>query len=90
MAVCGKVVDGNSLSVHVTEVAQPLEEPVKSRLRRSRIKIKRKEAKSRDIFRLLRVRGERPSDGSAAKKDDELTSLHELCPQAEDHTLPHR
>src|ERR1700757_3708408 len=71
MALCGKIVDNNGLSVHITVVAQPLEKRFKSRLRRSRIKIKREEGKPRDVLGLLRARRERPHC-RATKQRDEL------------------
>ena len=66
-ALRGKVVDGDALPIHIAQIAQALEERVKScRLQRTWIECE--EAQPRDFLRLLRLahkrRGEEDQHGN--------------------------
>jgi hypothetical protein len=70
-AVRGQVVDSDGLPIHVTQVAQALEERHESvRLRRTRIE--RKEAEPRGFLRLLRIDGERQSENYEREENREM------------------
>jgi hypothetical protein len=55
LAICGEVVDGDGLPIHIAQVAQALEERVKCRQRYTWTE--RKEAEPRDVSRLILLRG---------------------------------
>jgi len=73
----GEVVDGDGLPIHIAQVAQALEERVKSaRLRRTWIE--RKEAETRDPSRRLRPGGERRGEGTRQRGQQEAAAVHYL------------
>jgi hypothetical protein len=72
-AVRGEIVDGYGLSIHITQVAQALEERLKSaRLRRTWIE--RKKTEPRDLLQLLSVRHKRPH-GRTTNQHKELSPV---------------
>ena len=77
MSVRGKIVDGDGLPIHIAQVAQALEERVKSwRPRLQRAWIERKEAEPRNFLGLLRSRRERPCRHRPTEKRYELAPSH--------------
>jgi hypothetical protein len=82
LSVRGKVVDGDSLPIHVAKITQALEEGIKSWRALQRARIERKKTEPRKLFGLLRTRHKRPHSGRAAEKCDELapSQLVELHP----------
>jgi len=80
LPVRGKIVDRYGLPIHVAQVAQALEECVKSwRPRLQRAWIERKKAEPRNFLGLLRACRERPRNHRTAEKRDKLAPFH-ICP----------
>ena len=74
--ISGSVLDFDVLSLDVTQAAKALKEGLqKACVVRQAC---RKVTDPRYLSGLLRPRRERPSDGSAAKKRDELAPLHSI------------
>ena len=78
--LCGKVVDVDALPIHITQIAQALEERKSRRLQRTWIE--RKEAETWDFLGLLRTHSHRPRSRCAPEERDEVAAVHSMTSSA--------